>query len=70
MLRSQKRCKADDCKTIHGEDEGCSDSGDDGLDDRWILTALKNIEASPYVVGDLKIISLGNLSRLLFASIL
>ncbi|XP_028759661.1 histone-lysine N-methyltransferase ATX2 [Neltuma alba] len=61
MLRSQKRCKADDCKNVHGEDEGCTDSGEDCLDDGWAQTALKNIETSPYVVGDLKILSLGRI---------
>ncbi|KAK4255349.1 hypothetical protein QN277_008360 [Acacia crassicarpa] len=59
MLRSQRRCKADGCKNVHGEDEGCTDSGEDCSDDGWACTALKNIETSPYVVGDLKILSLG-----------
>ncbi|KAF7837087.1 histone-lysine N-methyltransferase ATX2-like [Senna tora] len=61
MLRSQRRCRTDDFKNAHGEEEGGTDSGEDGLDDRWTLTALENIETSPYVVGDLKIISLGRI---------
>lgn len=61
MLRSQRRCKADDYKSVHGEDEGCTDSGEDCLDDGWARTTLKSIETSPYVIGDLKILSIGKL---------
>lgn len=62
MLELRKRCTADDCNNISGEDGGCTDSGDDCLNDNGTLTALETIETFPYEVGDLQILSLGNFS--------
>ncbi|KAG4937609.1 hypothetical protein JHK85_052528 [Glycine max] len=61
MLELRKRCTADDCNNISGEDGGCTDSGDDCLNDNGTLTALETIETFPYEVGDLQILSLGKI---------
>ena len=64
MLELQKGCTADYCNNVTGEDGECTDSGEDSLSDKETSTALENIEF-PFEVGDLRIISLGNFSRLL-----
>ncbi|KAK7295625.1 hypothetical protein RJT34_18536 [Clitoria ternatea] len=61
MLELQKRCITDDCDNVSGEDGGCTDSGDDCLNDKGTLTALENIETFPYEIGDLQILSLGKI---------
>jgi len=64
MLELQKRCTADGCNNVSGEDGGCSDSGDDCLNGKGTLMALETVENFPYEVGDLQILSLGNFSSL------
>ncbi|XP_020218632.1 histone-lysine N-methyltransferase ATX2 [Cajanus cajan] len=61
MLELQKRCTADDCNNASGEEGGCTDSGDDCLNDKGTLMALENSETFPYEVGDLQILSLGKI---------
>lgn len=65
MLELQKRCTTDDCNNASGEDAGCTDSGEDHLNDKGIWPTLENTETFPCEVGDLQILSLGKSSRLL-----
>lgn len=65
MLELQRRCTADDSNNVSGEDGGCTDSGEDHLNDKGTWAAHHNIETFPYEVGDLQILSLGKFSRLL-----
>jgi len=60
MLELQKRCTADNCNNVSGDDGGCTDSGDDCLNGGRTLMAPENNESFPYKVGDLQILSLGN----------
>jgi len=62
MIELQKRCTADNCNNVSGEDGGCTDSGDECLNGERTLMALENVETFPYVEGDLQILSLGNFS--------
>ena len=64
MIELQKRCTADNCNNVSGEDGGCTDSGDECLNGERTLMALENVETFPYVEGDLQILSLGNFSWL------
>ncbi|KAJ1435470.1 Zinc finger, PHD-type [Sesbania bispinosa] len=61
MLELQKRCTADDNNNVSGEDGGCTDSGEDCLNDNGVWVAPENIETFPYEVGDLQILSLGKI---------
>ncbi|XP_027353550.1 histone-lysine N-methyltransferase ATX2-like [Abrus precatorius] len=61
MLELQKRCTADDCNNVSGEVEGCTDSGDDCLNDKGIWPAQENTETFPYEVGDMQILNLGKI---------
>ncbi|KAG5016851.1 hypothetical protein JHK82_022496 [Glycine max] len=63
MLELQKRCTADGCNNVSGEDGGCSDSGDDCLNGKGTLMALETVENFPYEVGDLQILSLGKIVK-------
>lgn len=65
MLELQKGCTANDCNNVSGEDGGCTDSGEDCLNNKGTWTGMENVATFPYEVGDLQIISLGNFSRLL-----
>lgn len=65
MLELQKRCTADEYNNVSGEDGGCTDSGEDCLNDKGTCASLQNIETFPYEVGaDLQILRLGKFSRL------
>ncbi|XP_057436320.1 histone H3-lysine(4) N-trimethyltransferase ATX1-like [Lotus japonicus] len=62
MLELQKRCTADEYNNVSGEDGGCTDSGEDCLNDKGTCASLQNIETFPYEVGaDLQILRLGKI---------
>ncbi|KAK7374756.1 hypothetical protein VNO80_08193 [Phaseolus coccineus] len=63
MIELQKRCTADNCNNVSGEDGGCTDSGDECLNGERTLMALENVETFPYEVGDLQILSLGKIVK-------
>ncbi|KAL9297399.1 hypothetical protein ACSQ67_023295 [Phaseolus vulgaris] len=63
MIELQKRCTADNCNNVSGEDGGCTDSGDECLNGERTLMALENVETFPYVEGDLQILSLGKIVK-------
>ena len=56
MLRLQSGINVD----ASGEDEGSTDSGEDYIEDLEIQKTLERLRTSPYVIGDLQVISLGN----------
>jgi hypothetical protein len=62
MIELRKRCTADDCNNVSGEDGGCTDSGEDYINDKGTWESLQNTVSFPYEVGDLQILSLGKFS--------
>lgn len=65
MIELRKRCTADNHNNMRGENGGCTDSGEDCVNDKGTWAALQNIDTFPYEVGDLQILSLGKFSILL-----
>ncbi|EEF34619.1 histone-lysine N-methyltransferase ATX2 [Ricinus communis] len=63
MLQLQNSMNADSCKSASSEDEGSSDSSEDCIDNERIQRILRGLETSPYVIGDLQIISLGKIVK-------
>ncbi|KAL5082746.1 hypothetical protein RYX36_011167 [Vicia faba] len=61
MIELRKRCTADNHNNIRGENGGCTDSGEDCVNDKGTWAALQNIDTFPYEVGDLQILSLGKI---------
>ncbi|KAI4334802.1 hypothetical protein L6164_013511 [Bauhinia variegata] len=61
MLRVRKGFKAGDCKNASEDDDRYSDSSEDCLDGKGTEAALRNMETSPYIIGDLKILNLGKI---------
>ncbi|KAF3457075.1 hypothetical protein FNV43_RR01732 [Rhamnella rubrinervis] len=59
MLRLQSGINVD----ASGEDEGSTDSGEDYIEDLEIQKALERLRTSPYVIGDLEVISLGKIVK-------
>ncbi|XP_061968612.1 histone-lysine N-methyltransferase ATX2-like isoform X3 [Populus nigra] len=57
MLQLQNGMKADSCESA-SSDEGSTDSGEDCMQDGGIQRILARLGTSPYVIGDLQIISL------------
>ena len=70
MLQLQNGMKADSCESASSEDEGSTDSGEDCIQDGGIRRILARLGTSPYVIGDLQIISLGKFQLLEFACVL
>lgn len=60
MLRLQNGINVDENEDASGDDEGSMDSGEDYVEDLEIQKALESLRTSPYVIGDLQVISLGN----------
>ncbi|XP_015887157.3 histone-lysine N-methyltransferase ATX2 [Ziziphus jujuba] len=63
MLQLQNGINVDDNDDASGEDEGSSDSGEDYIEDLGIQRALESLRTSPYVIGDLQVISLGKIVK-------
>ncbi|KAL3572554.1 hypothetical protein D5086_026458, partial [Populus alba] len=63
MLQLQNGMKADSCESASSEDEGSTDSGEDCIQDGGIRRILARLGTSPYVIGDLQIISLGKIVK-------
>ncbi|CAK7348099.1 unnamed protein product [Dovyalis caffra] len=63
MLQLQNGLKADSCESASSEDEGSTDSGEDCIQDGGIRRILARLGTSPYVIGDLQIISLGKIVK-------
>ena len=66
MLQLQNGMKADSCESA-SSDEGSTDSGEDCMQDGGIQRILARLGTSPYVIGDLQIISLGKFQHLEFS---
>ncbi|KAJ6956317.1 histone-lysine N-methyltransferase ATX2-like [Populus alba x Populus x berolinensis] len=62
MLQLQNGMKADSCESA-SSDEGSTDSGEDCMQDGGIQRILARLGTSPYVIGDLQIISLGKIVK-------
>lgn len=62
MLQLQNSMNAASCGSASSDDEGSTDSGEDCIKDEGIQRILRGLETSPYVIGDLQIISLGDFS--------
>lgn len=60
MLRLQNGINIDECESISGEDEVSADSDEGCFDDAGIPRTLDYLGTSPFVIGDLQIINLGN----------
>ncbi|KAF2322268.1 hypothetical protein GH714_009889 [Hevea brasiliensis] len=64
MLQLQNSMNGDaNCDSASSEDEGSTDSGEDCRRDEGIQRILRGLETSPYVIGDLQIISLGKIVK-------
>ncbi|KAJ6403891.1 hypothetical protein OIU84_012148 [Salix udensis] len=63
MLQLQNGKKADSCESVTSEDEGSTDSGEDCMQDGGIQRILARLGTSPYVIGDLQIISFGKIVK-------
>uniref|UniRef100_A0A6N2NE06 PHD-type domain-containing protein n=1 Tax=Salix viminalis TaxID=40686 RepID=A0A6N2NE06_SALVM len=63
MLQLQNGKKADSCESVTSEDEGSIDSGEDCMQDGGIQRILARLGTSPYVIGDLQIISFGKIVK-------
>ncbi|KAG5231903.1 histone-lysine N-methyltransferase [Salix suchowensis] len=63
MLQLQNGMKADSCESASSEDEGSTDSGEDCIQDGGIRRILARLGTSPYIIGDLQIISLGKIVK-------
>ncbi|KDP42889.1 hypothetical protein JCGZ_23831 [Jatropha curcas] len=63
MLQLQNSMNAATCESASSEDEGSTDSGEDCLKDESMQRILRGLETSPYVIGDLQIISLGKIVK-------
>lgn len=59
MLQLQNGINVDENEDVSGE-ERSSDSGEDYIEDFGIQRTLESLRTSPYVIGDLQVISLGN----------
>ena len=68
MLQLQNGKKADSGESVTSEDEGSTDSGEDCMQDGGIQRILARLGTSPYVIGDLQIISFGKFQLLEFSS--
>lgn len=60
MLRLQNGINVDEDEDVSGEDNGSTDSGEDCVEDLGTQRMLEGLQTSPYVIGDLQVISLGN----------
>ncbi|EOY14342.1 Uncharacterized protein TCM_033730 isoform 2 [Theobroma cacao] len=60
MLQLQNGIDVDDGECTSNEDEGSIDSVEDHIKDQGIQLTPGGLGDSPYVIGDLQIISLGN----------
>uniref|UniRef100_A0A2P2L8Y3 Histone-lysine N-methyltransferase ATX2 n=1 Tax=Rhizophora mucronata TaxID=61149 RepID=A0A2P2L8Y3_RHIMU len=63
MLQLQNGMDANSCKDSGSEDEGITDSDGDCVKDEGIQRILRSLGTSPYVIGDLQIISLGKIVK-------
>ncbi|KAJ8755248.1 hypothetical protein K2173_019046 [Erythroxylum novogranatense] len=63
MLQLQNGMNADTCETLGGEDDASTDSGGDFYKDEVIQRILGSLGTSPYVIGDLQILSLGSIVK-------
>ncbi|KAJ8774382.1 hypothetical protein K2173_011631 [Erythroxylum novogranatense] len=63
MLQLQNGKNADSSETLGSEDEGSTDSGGDCYKDEGIQKILGGLSTSPYVIGDLQILSLGRIVK-------
>ncbi|KAJ8761591.1 hypothetical protein K2173_004367 [Erythroxylum novogranatense] len=54
---------ADTCETLGGEDDASTDSGGDFYKDEVIQRILGSLGTSPYVIGDLQLLSLGSIVK-------
>lgn len=66
MLQLQNAIRADDGENSWSQDEGSLGSGENCFKDERLQGTLGSIGISPYVFGDLQILSLGNLFPLNF----
>lgn len=60
MLRLQNGINVDEDDDVSVDDNGYTDSGEDCVEDLGIQRILEGLRTSPYVIGDLQVISLGN----------
>lgn len=60
MLQLQNAIRADDGENSWSQDEGSVGSGENCFKDERLQGTLGSIGISPYVFGDLQILSLGN----------
>lgn len=60
MLLLQNAIRADNGENSCSQEEGSLDSGEDCFNEERIQGALGSLKTSPYVFGDLQILSLGN----------
>ena len=61
MLRLQNGINVDEDEDASVEEDGTAESGDDCAKDSGIQRMLEGLRTSPYVIGDLQVISLGKL---------
>lgn len=62
MLRLQNGINVDEDEDASVEEDGTVESSDDCVKDLGIRRILEGLRTSPYVIGDLQVISLGKLS--------
>lgn len=62
MLRLQNGINVDDVDNANGDDDRNAESGDDCARDFMVQGMLEGLRTTPYVMGDLQVISLGKLS--------
>ncbi|GAV58994.1 PWWP domain-containing protein/SET domain-containing protein/FYRN domain-containing protein/FYRC domain-containing protein/PHD_2 domain-containing protein/zf-HC5HC2H_2 domain-containing protein [Cephalotus follicularis] len=63
MLELQNAICADGCESTSSEDEGSTDSGEDSTREKLIQKIPKDFGTTPYVIGDLQILSLGKIVK-------
>ncbi|XP_024026210.1 histone-lysine N-methyltransferase ATX1 isoform X1 [Morus notabilis] len=63
MLRLQNGINVDEDDDVSGDDNGYTDSGEDFAEDLGIQRILEGLQTSPYVIGDLQVISLGKIVK-------
>lgn len=63
MLRLQNGINVDEDEDVSGEDNGSTDSGEDCVEDLGTQRMLEGLRTSPYVIGDLQVISLGKIVK-------